>query len=80
MTSVTITHKGWFGLCPVYMGDLGSDAPFVAARSPWLEPLFDLSKGIFRIAHLWFAPTWPLFVTGELTHPRRVELSELSEF
>lgn len=34
----TFTHKGWVGLCPVYvqLEDL-EDATPVIARSPWLS-------------------------------------------
>ena len=30
--TVTLTHKGWLGLCPVYFGDIDSEAPVVEPR------------------------------------------------
>lgn len=29
MNRVALTHRGWFGLCPVYVGDINSDEPFI---------------------------------------------------
>ncbi len=29
LTSVTYTHKGWIGLCPVYIGDPDTDEPLL---------------------------------------------------
>lgn len=28
----TFTHRAWFGVCPVYMGDIDSQAPHVHPR------------------------------------------------
>lgn len=33
-----LTHKGWFGICPVYIGGIESDGPLIVERSPLLLP------------------------------------------
>ncbi len=38
------THYGWFGFCPVKIGDLDAVAPLVAPRWWWLEPVFWLAE------------------------------------
>jgi hypothetical protein len=46
MMKLTYTHKGWFGLCPVFIGDIeadGPDGPCIKARHWLLDWLFDLS-------------------------------------
>jgi hypothetical protein len=74
--TLTFTHKGWFGICPVYFKDLESEAPFVVPRHPILAPLLILSEAMYRLV-FWcgqamshsFQPFWPLTVTGELSPP-----------
>lgn len=73
----TLTHKGWFGICPVYFADLGSGAPLVMERHWLLQPLMMASElffaTVFMLAILLdkdFSPEWPLVVTGELDPPR----------
>ncbi|MEY2689720.1 MAG: hypothetical protein RL375_3919 [Pseudomonadota bacterium] len=72
---VTFTHKGWFGLCPVYFADLDRDSPMVEPRHWAWAPLMWLSEGAFSLAFMFasaadphFVPKWPLQVTG-LTVP-----------
>lgn len=66
------THKGWFGICPVYMTDPKTGCPDVAARHKYLEPLFTLSEvvydGIIYVKSYFndvYEPEWPFTVTGE---------------
>lgn len=74
-----LTHRGWFGLCPVYFGGLESGEPLVEPRHFLLTPLMMLSEGLFAVA-FWcasamdptFEPSWPLRVTGKLAQPKRV--------
>lgn len=74
---VTYTHKGWFGLCPVYLANLDGVAPDIHARHWSMEWLFDLSEAIFRLIN-WIQSSvdplheggWPLYVTGELDQPK----------
>lgn len=79
---ITLTHKGWFGLCPVFMSDPDSDSPLVDPRHWILAPLFWLSEFMFG---LMFAvmeaagadvPGWPLKITGRLASPIPVDLPD----
>ena len=78
--SITYTHKGWIGLCPVYISGPDTDCPAVDARHAWLEWLHDLSLFIygvcFHIAGMInpeFDPAWPIKITGELRKPITME-------
>ncbi len=73
----TLTHKGWFGICPVYIGGLESDAPLLLERHWTALPLMKLSEAIFAVvifmksaANPEWEPAWPICVTGEI-EPRR---------
>lgn len=76
MEHITFTHKGWFGVCPVYIANLDSDMPALAARHPWLEPLMTFSEVLLR-AVAWTCvamnpdsePGWPVQVTEKLDPP-----------
>lgn len=83
MTRVTYTHRGWFGLCPVFLGDVDSDTPNVDPRHRALEWLLDLSEAAygacFALASALdpeFVPSWPLRITGQLAHPITREFKE----
>lgn len=69
---IPLTHKGWFGICPVYFGRLDSEAPLVVERHWVFMPLMMLSEFVYGLV-LMFAeePQWPLRITGELP-PGRV--------
>lgn len=75
MTVIRLTHKGWFGLCPVYLGAIGSDAPHVHERHWLFWPLLELSHLFFELCFLvqdmaGAEPTgWPLRITGRLREP-----------
>lgn len=67
------THKGWFLICPIYIGDIDSDAPLVAERHWLLKPLFWFSEWSYRAYFFLmleidedYEPKWPLHVSGEL--------------
>lgn len=73
-----MTHKGWFGLCPVHT-DMAAE-PMVVPRHWAFCWLFDLSLVLFeaaiRIALLMnpaFEPAFGLIVTGKLKEPFEVE-------
>jgi len=77
------THKGWFGLCPVHIGDLYGEAPLLLERHWIFVPLMWASEAIFallfeltRFVSPEFELGWPLMVTGELEVPRVVEMDE----
>lgn len=67
------THKGWLGLCPVYIGDLDSAGPVVEPRWRVLAWLMPVSEALFFVAFALAAaadpgyePSWPIRVTGRL--------------
>ena len=81
--SVSLTHKGWFLPCPVYFGDLDSDAPLVEPRRSWCGWLMDLSLALFHaFADIQgcfdpsFDPAYPLLKTGKLANPKVVQVDD----
>lgn len=67
------THKGWLGLCPVYMAGLDDEGPTVEPRWRVLAWLMPLSEAIFGICFTLrqavdptYEPEWPIRVTGRL--------------
>jgi hypothetical protein len=67
---VIVTHKGWFGLCPVYLGNPDGEAPLVVERHITLLPLFILSEWMFQLVFMMTdSYMWPLRITGELKEP-----------
>jgi hypothetical protein len=82
MSEHTLTHKGWFGLCPVYYAELKSEAPVVVERHWTLEPLFWLSTAFYDCIGFVFdalgsdyAMPYPLRVTGRI-EPRIISIDE----
>ena len=74
---ITYTHKGWFGICPIYLAGLEYGEPIVEARHWSLEWLFDLSAALYAgIMTLrsgldpLYEPEWPFMVTSELNPPK----------
>lgn len=79
------SHVGWFGICPVYVGELDSDEPHITPRvENWFfEFLFEVSvagfETFFTAADLLFPkwqPGYPLFITGVLLVPHRYEYDD----
>lgn len=69
---VELTHKGWFGICPVYFGRLDTEAPLVVERHKLFLPLMMVSEFVFGLALMFSEdPEWCLMITGELP-PGRV--------
>lgn len=75
MNTVTYTHKGWFGVCPIYLGDIEGDCN-VTARHDALGWLMDLSQFVIEFAiyvktliNPNYEPMFPMCVTGELSEP-----------
>lgn len=73
---ITLTHKGWFGLCPVYFAGLDTEAPLIDPRHWSLAPLMWLTELLYgayfllaTMARPDFTPEWPLMVTGPLKTP-----------
>lgn len=70
---VEYRYKGWFGLCPVYISGLASEAPHLAERHVIFLPLMWLSEFMFSVCFSvmgWFdpdyEPAWPIRITGKL--------------
>lgn len=67
--TVTYTHKGWLGLCPVVIGMPDSEGPDIDTRFPFTDWLLDISI----IANDAFTPLeeygWPIKITGKLAEP-----------
>jgi hypothetical protein len=83
---VTFTHKGWFGLCPVYFAGLDSECPAVHPRHALCGPLMVLSEAIFgvvfwccRVMRPGFEAGWPLKVTGKLVPPKAIAFHDQAE-
>lgn len=77
----TLTHRGWFGWCPVYLGDLTTECPLVVPRHWLFEPLLWSAECMFLVAGFCMLamdpacePAWPLRVTGKLGEPRYVQV------
>lgn len=74
--TITYTHKGWFGVCPVHYANLHTEAPIVEPRHWLFDPLMWVSELVFGLVFLALDvagrdnPGWPLKVTGSLTPPR----------
>lgn len=81
----TFTHRGWFGICPVYIGDLDTEIPCLTPLhdNVFFETLFVLSHygfmAFFTVADI-INPSWqpgfPIVVTEELLVPHRHEYEE----
>ncbi len=79
------THKGWFGVCPVYFANLNTDCPVVHPRSLWFMPLMHVSEVMFVAevvlgSFIWpgIEPRWELKITGELQSAARAGSAAIS--
>jgi hypothetical protein len=66
-----LTHKGWLGFCPIYVGNLHGDSPLVVERWRILAPLLWFNTWIFGLFFTMatmidpeYEPQWPLRITG----------------
>lgn len=63
-----LTHKGWIGLCPVYMTDPETDMlPHVGSRYSWLNWWLVANDWVLKT---FFGPGVPILVTGQLDEPK----------
>lgn len=67
------THKGWFAFCPVWLGNLDSDAPLVATRNGIPEIVMDAAEAciglcivVISLFNPDYEPLYPIRVSGEL--------------
>lgn len=76
MDEITYTHKGWFGLCPVYISEPHSDEPSIEPRYLCTDWLLALSAWIWSWDFSFVEgddKALPIRVTGELEDPFVVE-------
>ena len=73
----TFTHKGWLGICPVYIGGLDDEGPVIAERHWSFIPLMKISEFMQRLCRFvlsainpHYEPMWAIRVTGELPNDR----------
>lgn len=80
MTTLTYTHKGWFGFCPIHIGDVMSPDPCLKARHWSLEWLLDASAWMQELAMLCVdlmggdPPGYRIYVGQKLPTPIVVEV------
>lgn len=67
------THKGWFGICPIYIANMHSECPQLIERSFIFWPLLFISEAGFRLLMVMhslvdpdYIPAWPVLITGEI--------------
>lgn len=78
---IPFTHKGWFGICPIYLADVDSDGPRIEPRFMFTGWLIHLSTFIYGSC-IWFItsinpefePRWPMLITGALDKPIFIEV------
>lgn len=68
------THRGWFGFCPIYIGQPYSYCPDIIARRRWLQPLLDLNVwlqevaiSVCRLMDPYWSPMWKIRLTGKIS-------------
>lgn len=76
LITVTYTHKGWIGLCPVYIGEPDSEKPNIDSRDLipywWLHLnlwLFELAGFALEALDPTYKFQWPIAITGKLEKP-----------
>lgn len=80
MAQQILTHKGWFGLCPVYIGDIDDEGPFIDPRHWSLMWLMLLSAFAYQVIMTVCdfvgveCGGLPIKVTGELESPMTIEV------
>ena len=82
MRTITFTHKGWIGVCPIYIADPDGEC-CVEPRLSIYWPLMRLGDAVFAMG-FWlrtmvdpfYEPMWPIRITGELRVPHTVEATE----
>lgn len=73
MTDTMLTHKGWFGVCPVYLTDDGRDGVVLVERHWLFRPLMWLTVHVYGLliflatmVNSDYEPEWPVMITGEI--------------
>lgn len=81
--TLKFTHRGWFGICPVYVSDPEGWAPVIEPRHLLLTLLFWVSEAAIETIHLvrramdpQYEGMYFLLITGELEKPYVVEAED----
>lgn len=76
-TPVVFTHRGWFGICPVYLAGLDTDEPLIESAGLIFDPLLWISEAAYWLAVLTMRVVkpgrtlpWPVKVGEPLALPR----------
>lgn len=80
MASVTFTHYGWFGLCPILISGHDTDLPTFQPRYDYTDWLFDFSDWMFDRCNdilSWlnedYEPGFPYRISGKLETPITIQ-------
>lgn len=76
MTTVTLTHTGWLGFAPVYIGRTWSTCPVLHPRIPYTGWLIRLNAALFNLVGTTCGHDsgFPIRVASMLTRPKEVSL------
>lgn len=69
--TIKYTHKGWIGLCPVYIGNIDGEAVDVDTRYPFTMWLLHLCLFIFDTIGMFIEDNdgeIPIRITGKLAN------------
>lgn len=76
MQTITFTHYGWFGICPILIADPDNATPTFRPRYNYTEWLFDFSDWMFdrcndimELINPDHEPGFPYTVKGKLDIP-----------
>lgn len=82
-STVTFTHYGWFGLCPIIIANPDGDLPVFQARYRFTEWLFDFSDWMYQRCNDFmvlidsdYEPGYPFTIKGELNPPQTFPVNE----
>lgn len=69
------THYGVFGVCPVFIGGVDTEAPMLCPRfgMGWLfwlsQVLYTLAFTVYSALNPMYEPLWPIEIRGKLPRP-----------
>lgn len=73
---VNYTHKGFFGIAPIYLASIDTECPEIIHRNFLVLPLVHISVAIWAlifwlkgVADPAYQPEWPMLITGPLKKP-----------
>lgn len=70
---MTYSHKGWIGICPIYIGNVNHESPDVLPRLPMTDWFLILNLWIFdvvaKLSMIDDDGSIPIRITGKLNEP-----------